>query len=346
MNPVVKTLPLPAALDSLALPDLERNLFCSTDWVRVIYKTYRTKLFVKYIEDEGSRVRSYVFYSVIRNFLEWKICFLSYCDYCDGHVATPADWQAIISKLQEEYPGYRIAIRNLRDHIVRQCPPLTFVSREKFHLIDIRPEISELWKRAHDSFKAAVNQAQRNGVVVRVCDKADLPKFYDLHLKVRKNKYKVFPQPYRFFRMIWEEYMDKGNGILLGAFDPRGEFIGGNIYLVCGNTLYYKFNTSSLTALKYRPNNILFWEGMKYAKSRNLEFLDLGSSGLEQTGLIRFKEHAGGQPMEITHWNYNPPGYKFSHKRILRLMTTVFTQPWMPNALVKVGSHIIYPFLA
>jgi hypothetical protein len=342
---MVRTLTFHEALQSLKLPGLERNLFSSPDWIDVLYKTYRLKLFVKYIERDG-RIASYIIYSVVKNFLEWKICICSYCDYCDGYVESVEDWRLFFQSLREEYPLYRIAVRNLRDELVRQLPEMELLSTERFHLLDVRGDLPAVRKRMNDSFKAAINQSERSGVVVKRCEKEELKKFFHLHLNVRRRKYRIFPQPYRFFEIIWQQYMDNGKGVLLGAYDQKGRFIGGNVYLVCGNTLYYKFNTSLQDALMLRPNNLLFWEGIKYAKERGLEYLDLGSSGAHQKGLILFKEHAGAQSHDIRHYGYTPPGYKFSTKRILKIFTTVFTWPWMPDFMVKWGSHIIYPYLA
>lgn len=342
---MIKTLPFLTACRQLSLPGLERNLFSSREWMQAIYDTYHTKIFVKYIP-EGGGVRSYIIYTVVKNFLEWKICVSSYCDYCDGYVEDLEDWKLFLAALRAQYPAYRIAIRNLRDELVRQLPQLQVLSKERYHILDVRGDLPVVWKRTHDSFKAAVKQSQRMGVVVKRCPRSELVKFYDLHLAVRKNKYHVFPQPFKFFDHIWRQYMEHDKGVLLGAYSPEGEFIGGNIYLICGDTLYYKFNTSNLGSLKFRPNNLLFWEGVQYAKERKLKFLDLGSSGCDQEGLILFKNHTGAQMQDITHLGCHPPGYKFSQKRILKTMTRLFTRPWMPNYLVKVGSHIIYPYLA
>lgn len=340
----VKTLPFEEALGRLALPELDRNLFSSGDWAAIIHQTYGAQIFVKYIEQDGA-VKSYIVYTVIRNFLEWKVCFLSYSDYCDCHVRDLADWKAFFQSLRQDYPEYRIAIRNLRDEVVHQLPDLKHLSTEKFHFLDLQPDLEQIWKRTHDSFKSAVKQSAKAGVTVKRCEKKDLARFYDLHLKVRKNKYKIFPQPYRFFEIIWDQMIERGDGVLLGAFSPDGEFIGGNIYLKCGDTFYYKFNTSSLSALQYRPNNLLFWEGIKYAKELDCTGLDLGSSGFEQKGLILFKEHTGAKSMEIKHLGFDPPGYRFSRKRILKLMTRTFTHPLMPEGMVRWGSSIIYPYL-
>ncbi|MEW5894692.1 MAG: GNAT family N-acetyltransferase [Candidatus Omnitrophota bacterium] len=341
---MVKTLPLKEALSRLELPAMERNLFSSPRWFEVIYKTYGTRFEVKYIEKDG-RVESYIIYSVIHNFLEWKICLCSYCDYSDGLVQSVEDWKKFFESLRHDYPKYRIAVRNLRDSFAFDSGLFKMLSREHFHILDLQPSLDEIWRKAHDSHKAAVNQAVKKGVTVQECRKAELRKFYRLHLGIRKNKYRIFPQPYRFFENIWDEYMQRGQGFLLGAYSPEGEFIGGNIYLICGDTLYYKFNTSSRAALEFRPNNLLFWEGIKRGKARNLKALDLGSSGYEQTGLIRFKEHAGAVAGEIRHLDFHPPDYRFSQKRILKAYTKLFTKSWIPDRMVEWGSRFIYPFL-
>lgn len=342
---MVKTLPFPIAIKTLTLPELDRNLFSSADWILVIDHTYRLRIFVKYIEEEG-RVLSYIIYTVVHNFLEDKICICSYCDYCDCHVTSPLHWQELFDTLKKEYPMYRITVRNLRDEIVRQNPNFQQLSKERFHLLDVRSDLDVIWKKTHDSFKSAVKQAQKSGVVVRSCLKEDLKRFYDLHLKVRKNKYHLFPQPYQFFDNIWHQYMEHDQGILLGAFDRDNRMIGANIYLMCGNMLYYKFNTSQIRALSLRPNNILFWEGIKFAKSRKLEFMDLGSSGWEQDGLILFKNHTGAQMSEIMHLGFTPPDYQFSNKIILKILTRFFTNRWMPDIFLRWGSRWIYPYLA
>jgi hypothetical protein len=341
----VKTLPLSDALKVLSLPGLHRNLFSSPEWLRVLQRTYGTKIFVKYIERNG-KIDGYIIYSVVKNFLEWKICFCSYCDYFDCYVKNTDDWQLFLQSLKEEYPQFRIAVRNLRDEVIRDNGLLEVLSKERFHFLDVREPLDIVWKKTHDSFRSAVKQSERAGVKVRRCNKEVLKDFFQMHLDLRKNKHRLFPQPYRFFDFIWEEFIKGGNGVLLGAYDANGKIIGANVYLICGNTLYYKFNTSCLSAAKLRPNNLLFWEGIKFAKEKGLEFIDLGSSGYDQEGLIKFKNHTGAQMMDITHLGYAPANYKFSQKRILRIMTQFFTLPWMPDFMVRLGSNIIYPFLA
>ncbi|HLF18006.1 MAG TPA: GNAT family N-acetyltransferase [Candidatus Omnitrophota bacterium] len=342
----IKTLPLFEAFEKLALPEAERNLFSSLSWQRVIDKTYGLKLFCKYLQQDG-KVLSYFIYSAVHNFLEWKICVGSYCDYLDCHVTDPRHWKLFFEAIRQEYPMYRIAIRNLKDETARQCGDFKLLSKEKHHEIDVRADLDELWKNTFRTFKVAYKKALGH-LKFKRCTKEYLPKFYELHLKLRKNKYKIFPQPYRFFENIWEEYMEKDKGVLIGALDSRGRLLAAQIFLACGKGLFYKFSTSRQDVLHLKPNNLLMWEGIKYAKEKGLEKIDLGSSGLEQEGLIWFKRHICAPTLEsdIYHLGFAPQGYKFSQKRILKVYTKFFTSPLMPDAMVRWGSNFIYPFLS
>lgn len=339
------TLPLMQGLDQLGLPGFNENLFASKDWLKVVDQTYGCALFIKYLERNG-RVSSYIIYSVVKNFLEWKICICSYSDYFDCHIERREDWQTFFDDLRREYPDYRITIRNLRDEQARDCGLFQVLSKERFHILDVREPLEKVWKKTHDSFRSAVKQSQKLGVTVRPCTKDELKLFFKMHLDLRRAKYRLFPQPYRFFEIIWDQYIENGRGVLLGAFDPQGQMIAANMYLICGDTLYYKFNTSSLSSLKFRPNNQLFWEGIKFAKDKNLNYIDLGSSGYDQKGLILFKNHTGAACHDIIHLGYAPPDYQFSQKRILKIFTRTCTARWLPDWVVRLGSHLIYPYLA
>jgi len=341
----VRTLPIDEALKRGDLPGLDRNLFSSPGWFSVILKTYRPNMFVKLLED-GGRIKGYVVYTVVKNFLEWKICILSYCDYCDAYVDSAADWRDLFDSFRRDFPRYRIAIRSLRDSSVRECGCFHELSRERFHLLDIRKDIDVLWKELDGSFRNQVRQGERRGLVCREGALEDLKRFYLLHVGLRRDKYRIFAQPYRFFQTIWDEFIAKGNGFLLCGFSPDGRMIGGTLFLVCGNTLYYKVNTSARDTLDFRSNNVLLWEGVKRAKARGLEFVDLGSSGLDQHGLVHFKDSTGAMRMDIVHMGYHPDGYVFSQKRILKAYTRLMTMPWVPTIVTRMGSHLIYPYLA
>ncbi len=341
----VKTLPALEALKRLSLPGIEGNLFSSPGWLRVLARAYGANVFIKYIERDGA-VDAYVFYTVVKNFLEWKVCVLSYCDYCDAHISSVKDWQLVFEELKKEFPRFRIVVRSLRDEAARECGCFKVLSKEYYHHLDLDKDLDALWMGLKGVFRSQVRQATKRGLTARICSYKELRDFYMLHVRLRKQKYGIFAQPYNFFHVIWEEFMATDNGFLLGAFLPNGKMVGSTLYLISGDTLYYKINTSSRDALEYRSNNLLLWEGIRIAKERGLKHVDLGSSGLNQDGLVAFKDATNAKRMDIVHIGYHPEGYVFSHKRILKAYTWLFNRPWMPDAVTCWGSHLIYHFLA
>jgi len=51
-------------------------------------------------------------------------------------------------------------------------------------------------------------KSQREGLVVRLAQsEEELRAFFEMHLKVRKYKYGLLAQPYRFFQNIWRHFI-------------------------------------------------------------------------------------------------------------------------------------------
>src|SRR5690606_30698311 len=109
----------------------------------------------------------------------------------------------------------------------------------------------------------------------------DLRAFFEMHLRVRKHKYGLLAQPYRFFRSIWDNFLVPGRGrLLLARVD--GRVVGGVLYLDWGDTVYYKFNASDPGDLGVRPNDLLVWEGLRRAHESGMRWFDFGVSDWDQ----------------------------------------------------------------
>jgi CelD/BcsL family acetyltransferase involved in cellulose biosynthesis len=176
---------------------------------------------------------------------------------------------------------------------------------------------------------------------------ADMRAFYDLHLRVRKYKYGLLAQPYRFFRSIWEQFLDPGHGVLLlASVDDR--VIGGVVFLEWQGVLYYKFNASDRTNLAVRPNDRVLWEGIRYARERGLAQVDLGLTDIEQDGLVRYKRKYATEEKAITVLRHQPPGFPSTRdqqaRRMLRDVTRVLTDASVPDAVSERASDTLYRY--
>jgi CelD/BcsL family acetyltransferase involved in cellulose biosynthesis len=156
------------------------------------------------------------------------------------------------------------------------------------------------------SFRASVRRniraAERGPAIVRVASsQADVTeRFYRLHVDTRR-RLGLPVQPLRFFRLLWSRMIEPGLGrVLLVEVGP--ETVAGAVFLSWNRTVVYKYGASDPHYWPLRPNNLLFWEAIKWACESGYERLDFGRTDLDSPSLRRFKLGWATQehPLEYT----------------------------------------------
>jgi lipid II:glycine glycyltransferase (peptidoglycan interpeptide bridge formation enzyme) len=209
--------------------------------------------------------------------------------------------------------------------------------------------LDTLWNQLDGSARRAVRKAQQEGVVVRKADsKQDLRDFFLLHMGVRKAKYQMLAQPYRFFENIWQHFVERDRGALLVAL--RGvEVIAGILFLEWMDGLYYKFNASAPAYLHLRANDLLMWEGIQYAKARGLTHLDFGLSDWDQEGLVRYKRKYASVEKSISFIRSDGADRVATEpeqhlRRLLPQLTNLFTDCNVPNEVTEKAGALLYRY--
>jgi lipid II:glycine glycyltransferase (peptidoglycan interpeptide bridge formation enzyme) len=209
-----------------------------------------------------------------------------------------------------------------------------------------------LWQGLHDSSKRAIKKAQRDSVVVRIAQsEKELRTFFDMHLRIRKHKYRLLAQPYSFFENIWRHFVETGNGALMLAVH-QDTVIGGTFFLEWNDTLYYKFNASLPTHLDHRPNDLLIWEGMQYGKAKGYKFLDVGLSDWDEEGLVRYKRKFATEEKTISFLRHVPTSayaatpQEQQARALLPLLTQLFTDDSVSDRVTEEAGNALYRFFA
>jgi GNAT acetyltransferase-like protein len=218
----------------------------------------------------------------------------------------------------------------------------------KWHGIDLDGELDDHWTRIDGSARRAVRKAERLGLTTRLAHtEEDLRAFFALHLGIRKYKYRLLAQPYRFFENIWRVFSSAGLAALMLA-EAGNDVVGSVMYLGWGSTLYYKFSASSAEHLECRPTDLLIWEGIKYAKSHGYRFLDLGLSDWEQDGLVRYKRKFATEEKTITFLRHEVDRPASRHEReippLLNDLTELFTDPEVPDSITERAGNALYQY--
>jgi CelD/BcsL family acetyltransferase involved in cellulose biosynthesis len=156
------------------------------------------------------------------------------------------------------------------------------------------------------SFRASVRRnirtAERGPAVLRIAStESDLTEtFYGLHVDVRR-RLGLPVQPRRFFRLLWSRMIQPGLGRVLLA-DVGAETVAGADFLTWNRSVVYKYGASDPRYWPLRPNNLLFWDAIKWACENGYERLDFGRTNLNAPSLRRFKLGWATQehPLEYT----------------------------------------------
>lgn len=297
------------------------------------------------LNDAGDPIAGMPFCRIVDIMGERLVC-LPFSDYCDPLVDDSSQWLAFTDKLVAS--GCPIVIRCLHNSVPLADERFRLVKEAKWHRMELQPQIDTLWKALPNSTQRAIHKAQRDNVVVQIARGEEaLRAFFETHLRVRKHKYHLVAQPYRFFENIRRYFLEDDRGFVLTA-TYHEELIGATLFLQWKDTLYYKFNASVPSHLTHRPNDLLIWEAIKYGKERGYSYLDFGLSDWDQEGLVRYKRKFATEEKAISFLRYTagaePTPQQQQMRQLLSELTDLFTDPSVPDRVTERAGDALYRF--
>lgn len=322
------------------------SVFQTQAWHRVLAASYGFPLRARVLlSDDGVPVAG-ISYAEIDDFLGPRLVSLPFSDFCDPVVSDRATWDVLVDDLVAT--GRRLDLRCLGNSIPVADDRFAVVGQAAWHGVELQRDLDEIWMSLHASARRAIRKADGAGVAVKMStSEEDVAAFFRLHLRVRKYKYGLLAQPYRFFQETWRQFIEPGRGfVLLATLDDRP--VGGIVFLEWQDTLYYKFNASDIAALPARPNDRLIWEAVQIAKDRGLRMLDFGLSDLDQDGLVRYKAKYATEEGRITRLRHAPPGEPSDAVRDARAMlgqlTEILVGDDVPDEVTARSGDLLYRY--
>jgi CelD/BcsL family acetyltransferase involved in cellulose biosynthesis len=316
------------------------SLFGSPLWLKALVSAYGFTINASIVGNEATPGGAILF-SEIEDIRGRRAVSLPFSDYLDPLAETPADWRALVEPILALNAPLRI--RCLHSTLPLSDGRFTNRASALWHAVDLRPDEDALWQGLKDSAPQNIRRAERNGVTItegRTID--DLRTFYELHFHVRKSKYRLFTQPFSFFEALHAAFAPEDRIItLLARLD--GQAVAGILFLIHGDTPYYKFNASA--DLRFRPNDLLIWTGMRLGRSLGLSRLDFGLSDIAQPGLVRFKQKFASLERPIHELRWAPAGFHDERGAeagaLLGKLTEKLTAPEVPDAVTRsVGDQV------
>lgn len=316
------------------------SLFGSSTWMDVLEATYGFEIETAIVKRDGV-VSAALPFADIDDIRGRRIVSLPFSDFVDPLVGNLSDWNRLIAPVLER--GAPVRLRVLHNTPATEDTRFARKSAVLWHAADLSGNRDELWARLDPAARQNIRRAERNGLTVTAGRTLkDVETFYDLHLHVRKSKYRLLAQPFSFFANIHDAFSRDDRIVTLLA-KQNGEPVAGILFLIDRGSLYYKFNASG--DARYRPNDLLVWHGMQLGRERGLSLLDFGISDIDQPGLVRFKRKFATAEKPVFDLRWSPPGKAADNgeiDRMLQELTTALTDPAKPDAMTRAAADEFY----
>jgi len=291
------------------------NIFHHPAWIEMMAECYRYQAFILVVADENGSIQAGLpFHKVSSPLTGQRLVSLPFSDYCPPLYQDENARKELVKQLvllTKEKNLHQLEVRwELPEH-----PDIRRTSKYVLHNLQLEPDPDRLAKKFKRTHLQNIHQAEERGVKVVIGDQLDQMKvYYSLQLETRK-RHGVPCQPWGYFKLIWERIVVPGLGFLLLA-KTDDEYVAGMVYLAWGKTLIAKYAASREDSFNLRPNNLLFWEGMRWGCQHGYEIFDMGRTEIENKGLRTFKSrwNAVEQPLYYSNISSNPQ--KSSESRI------------------------------
>jgi peptidoglycan pentaglycine glycine transferase (the first glycine) len=204
-------------------------------------------------------------------------------------------------------------------------------------VIDLRGDEESLFKAMKSKKRQNIRTATRSGVIVREGNREDLGTFFRFMLETcRRQHVSPSPSSEKFLEQMWDIFSPTGN-IKLFVSEYNREVLSCLLVVPFGDTAYlWKFGWSGKHP-KLFPNEIVYWEILKWAKTNGHCYADLGAIGKELANVMwdgqaitdertktysYYKLSFGGEVVRLTEgfvYFYNPllrRAYNFFMPRI------------------------------
>jgi CelD/BcsL family acetyltransferase involved in cellulose biosynthesis len=320
------------------------SLFVSPPWLDAVCSTYGFTPEARLtVNDAGEPVGGFAWVPV-SDLRGERLCSLPFCDRAEPVAADEPAWHALVEGLLTH--DTRLTLRCLESAAPTWDSRLRFDGAAAWHATRLDRSIDALHGDIGSSARRNTAAADRNGIRVVASEEIEAVRcFHRLHVRLRKRKYRLLAQPLEFFERIWQRFAPNDSVVTLLAF-ADGDAVAGAMFLVWNRVLYYKFGASDPECLALRPNDALYWAGIRWGVERGLRLLDWGLSDLGQPGLVRYKRKWASEEQRIVTLRSagQPSRAQAEAARTVGELTRLLTEESVPDDITTKAGALLYRY--
>jgi len=292
-----------AQWDDLVISTQDYTFFHSSSWARVLCESYSYKpcYFISLDEGKLSVLMAGMDIKSILTGRRWVS--IPFSDYCETIINGDEHFQDGVINHIIHY-GKEIGWKSIEWRGGDLPQSVAHSSYYYGHTLELCHNEEQLFSTFRRYTKSAIKKAISSGVEVQITNSEESVKeFYRLHCITRK-RHGVPPQPYFFFRKIYEHIISKNAGfVVLGSFQRK--IIAGAVYFHFGEKAYYKYSASDPDYRHLNANRLAMWEAIKWYNQNNYKSMCLGRTEVENEGLRRYKTGWGTKERIIKYYRYD-----------------------------------------
>jgi CelD/BcsL family acetyltransferase involved in cellulose biosynthesis len=320
------------------------SLFTSPPWIGAVCDIYGFRPTARVAVDPSGRPLGGVAWVDVDDLRGRRRLALPFCDRADPIVADADAWRLVSG---DALAGDRpFTLRCLEGSRATADPRLTVVGEAAWHTTSLDRHLVDLHAALRPRTRRNIATARRSGVeVVLRDDEEAMATYHRLHVGLRKRKYRLLAQPLEFFERIRAAFAPSG-ALCTALALVDGVPVAGAVYLVWGDTVYYKFGASRAEFLPLRPNDAVHWRVLRWAHERGLRTLDWGLSDLDQPGLCAYKSNWAsreGRIRTLTGGGLHQ-GAPAEVGQLLGVVTDLLTDPSVPDAVSARAGAALYRY--
>jgi len=191
----------------------------------------------------------------------------------------------------------------------------------------------DMWKHIHKFKRKAVRLADKSGIKIKDVPKKDMASLYNLYLKSMRS-FGTPPYTKKYFTNFYTFFVDKNIGKIVGAYYKK-KLVSVLMGFTISKQIHVNINFSDPRYLKFRTNDAVYWEFIKWGCNNNYSEFDFGRTW-EESGQFAFKKKWKAELLDLNHFYFSKPND-------FRFVYDMFSKVWknVPLSVTKlVGPYI------
>lgn len=265
-------------------------------WRNVVHKTYRHKP-IYLVAYEKENIKGILPLFLMKSMIFGKrLISMPFGPY--GGTVTDDDnvKELLISqakKLTEEHKLDYLELRYPRKPDLDLPQHMMHISM----VLELNEDSEIVWKKLDKKARNSTRKAMKSGLTFSL-DREHLHDFYNLYaLNMRELGTPV--HKYGFFSNLLDEFPEN---VYIANVHHENKAIAGMIILTFKDTMISGWAASDSRFLNKNPNNILYWETIKYGCENGYKYFDFGRS-IKGSGTYNFKKKWATTPKQL-HYSF------------------------------------------